>query len=200
MPDLSNAADVLRFCAEKRSEMERIFWRNGRYESKSGLSFAAFLFATHAISFEGAQVITGPRFDRVKLIEVDLPRAVHEMLPSSQHTDLFARLIRSLAKGAKAVGTLLLTEQWAIAMELDPALSADEQRRIAMERRATMPENLADAPGRIETLGMYLEHSATGRKSWWAEIQRNPLRLKRWEAQNHDDPEGRLVNLSHWQS
>lgn len=190
--DLSTAAGVLRFCEDKRAEMVRCFERVGRFE-ENGQSFCAYLFATHEVKVaprprKPEDWKTGPRLERVSIIPCRLPSddAVERLGPGTQK-DLFASVVNGLGKLSRALGYVLLSETWMKTAE-------------SLEERQQWPASLEFAPGRREALFMNLEHTATGRKVWKAEILREPTRLLEWESMDWSDVEGRFVNLVEWRS
>lgn len=64
--------------------------------------------------------------------------------------------------------------------------------------RKTLPDSLADAPGRREALLMVLEHRMTGRLGWYAGIEREPTtKLLPWvDMPEMQKFEGRLAGLA----
>lgn len=189
--DLSTKAGVLRFCELRRAEMVRCFERLGRFEMNE-FSFGAYVFATHAIAAPtkpGASPDdwkTGRKLDHVTAETCRLPKVVFDMLPRQKHTELFSYTLRAYAKITRATGTVFMTEMW----------------HATAKERSELPADLEEAPDdvRMEALYMQLEHSATGRRVWVAEIKRNPTRLEPWDERDYGDMSGRMVDLSPWRS
>lgn len=191
--DLSTKAGVLRFCELRRAEMVGCFRELGRFESNR-FSFCGYVFATHAIKvppdpadLDGWK--TGAKLPRVAAERVRMPAALHGVIPEAQETALFSVATRQFAKLSRAVGALVMSEMWSLATE-------------SREERGRFPERLQDyeGPERRENLYMNLEHAATGRRTWYAEITREPTRLGPWVERPSSDAEGRLIDLAEWRS
>lgn len=199
MPDLNKAADVLRFCREQRDEMEANWRRNGCFEV-NGFSFAAWVFATR--KFDTTHIdpklwVPGERLERPKAQYCALPRIGHLVTQNKRGTDVFAYVLREYARATAAIGAVICAEIWAIELE---GYKKDEEARRA---RAELPEDLGDAPGRVERLYMSLEHSAIGQRCWWADIRRDPTRLEPWlELPNGGDMgfSGLLADIAKFRS
>lgn len=190
MIDLSTAAGALRFAELRRGEMAACFERNGRFESATGYSFSAFVFATHSID----GLARGPKLPHVAARLCDLPRFARDLFPPAHQSAAFGDFVRSFAKVSGAVGTLVMMEGWCVSTPVEPGQSVQEQRD-------TLPPRLEDAPGRIETLDLWLTHNATGARNWRAEIHRDPTRLGPWVARSVSPVSGNLVNLvDGWES
>jgi hypothetical protein len=191
--DLSTRAGVLRFCELRRAEMVGCFERLGRFES-NGFSFCGYVFATHAVKVPADPIDldgwkTGAKLDRVTAERVRMPAALHGVIPAAQETAIFSMATRQFAKLSRSIGTLVMTEMWHVQTE-------------TRQGRDNLPERLEDYKGadRGETLYVHLEHTATGRRIWRAEIRREPTRLEPWEEMEFLDSEGRLVDLAEWRS
>lgn len=191
--DLSTKADVLRFCELRRKEMVGCFERLGRFESPNGYSFMGYCFATHEAKgiFE-RKLRTGPKLPAVEAVPLQIPRALMDVVPARQQTELFSRTVREFTRATKALGTLTMVEAW--------VAHAESKGRPWEEARKELPDSLADYEGRKEALIMWLEHSATGRMVWIADIDREPTRVLDWREQKWGDAEGRLIDLAGWQS
>jgi hypothetical protein len=194
--DLTTRAGVLRFCELRRAEMAGQFREQGRYDV-NGYSFAGYVFATHALAPHQADPSNpkpGRKLERVAAELVTLPTYVADLFghDPTKIKDFYALAVRSFAKGTRAIGTLMMTEMWYV--------EARSQGRAPDLVRDEYPESLEDADDRHEGLMMLLEHSATGRVMWRAEIKRNPSRLEPWEDMTPGDAEGRLVNLTSFMS
>lgn len=195
---LDTSAGVLRFCELRRREMADHFRHHGRFEV-NGYSFTGYVFATHDIRAprdpersHPDQWKTGPKFDHVQALTLRLPEVIGMVVPNSQITLLWSRVIREYSKLTRAIGTLILSETWLV--------HAPEGTTDVREYRDTLPESLEDADNRQESLVMLLEHTAAGRKQWFSEIKRNPTWLAPWRELPVGDLEGRLTNLSNYQS
>jgi hypothetical protein len=188
--DLSTPQGVLRFCEMRRAEMVRCFERIGRFEA-NGYAFCAYVFATHEAKAPAELTPEawkpGPKLARVEPTLCQLPDWVMDQFPPEVHTQILGKTLGFFAKVTRALGVVLMTEMWMVSLP-------------NKEDRAALPESLEHAPGRREGLMMSLEHSATGRKMWFAEIKRNPTRLEPWEERTPEDAEGRLLNLAEWRS
>jgi hypothetical protein len=191
--DLSTEAGVLRFCELRRAEMVGCFERLGRFESNK-FSFCGYVFATHAVEvpadwadLDGWK--TGAKLARIAAERVRLPAKLHGVVPEAQETALFAITTRRFAKLTRAIGVLLMTEMWHVP-------------RKTRAERDSLPGRLQDykGPDRGEALYVQVEHTATGRRVWAAEIKRLPTRLGPWVDRTPDDAEGRLVDLVEWRS
>jgi hypothetical protein len=191
--DLSTKAGVLRFCALRRAEMVGCFERLGRFES-NGFAFCGYVFATHAVKvpsdpaeLEGWK--TGAKLGRVTAERVRMPAALHGVIPAEQETALFSMATRQFSKLSRSIGTLVMTETWVVTT-------------ATLDERKALPKRLEDYEGsdRRECLYVQLEHAATGRHIWFAEIERNPTRLAQWEEKTFTDSTGRLVNMAEWRS
>jgi hypothetical protein len=190
--DLSTAAGVLRLCERRRAEMVRCFERLGRFES-NGNSFGALALLTHDVrppddpsDMNGWG--TGKRLPEIAVVPFDLPRALAAIVPEHLQSRLFAEGLRGLCKHGRAVGVVVMSEQW--------------HGRATPEERAARPARLKDWDDRREALIMRVEHRAAGGRTWRAWIERGPTRLGPW----HDYPgaiRGNLVELidrSEWGS
>lgn len=183
MIDLTTAAGALRFAELRRAEMTGCFNRLGRYEVE-GLSFCAFVFATHAIN--GTQ--TGPKLARVEARQVVLPRAAQALVPPDQHADVFGTWLRSYAKVSRAIGVLVMNEQWQIRKPFDSSKTIEEQA-------APIAEAFDDDTTRREVLAMWMTHPAAGHRHWMANIHRAPTRLDPWVSLRTSPVGGSLVNV-----
>lgn len=189
MSDLSSAHGILRFCEVRRTEMVRCFERLGRFEA-NGYAFCAYVFATHEANIpvdrDPRAWKPGRKREQVEAVLCQLPAWVLAFPPET-HTSILGQMLRLFAKATRATGAVLMTEMWLVTA-------------ASREERDAMPHSLEYANGRREGLMMSLEHSAIGRKMWFAEIKRNPTRLEPWEESTVDDAEGRLVDLTEWRS
>lgn len=195
--NLETKEGVLRFCELRRREMVGCFERLGRYEC-NGYSFGAYVFATHELQGTAEPIgpddfKTGKRLAHVKAEHVRLPRFIGQILPPEQHTLAFREVVKSYAQITRSMGALIMTEMW-------HAVTTGRTKEEAMAARASLPERLVDMPERGERLMMQLEHSATGRCIWYAEIKRNPTRVEPWQEPTIGDAQGRLSNLVDWRS
>lgn len=192
--DLTTKTGVLRFCELRRAEMVGCFATLGRYEC-NGFSFAAYLFATHEVISGGADLPwrTGPKLPRVTAEECRMPESLHGILAPEQETEAFAFTLREMAKMSRAIGSLVMTEMWHVVVQRKEGQSASEVR-------SELPDRLEDYAGRREVLYMQLEHPATGRRMWLAEILREPTRLLPWREREPGDATGRLVDIAGWRS
>lgn len=181
MDDLTTIDGTLKFCADKRAEMESAFARDGRFESAHGYSFMAWVFATHDL--DETKLHPGKKLDRPEALACDLPRLFQALVHPRRLTDLFGKSVREFAALTRATGVLLLTEMW-------------HATTPEGGKRSDLPPSLADAPGRSERLVMFLEHSEIGCRQWFAEIRRDPTRLDPWQETRNLAVGGRLVNLT----
>jgi hypothetical protein len=191
--DLSTKAGVLRFCELRRAEMVGCFERLGRFEM-NGYSFGGYVFATHDVNSDGWK--TGAKLDRVNAELCRMPKALIDQIPPGRQTEVFAHVMREFTKLTRAIGTVVMTEMWHVTMPGKPGKSAEEVRD-------ELPDSLEHAPGRCEALYLQLEHGATGRRVWVAEIKRNPTRIEPWYepyGPGETDMKGRLVDLAAWKS
>jgi hypothetical protein len=195
---LDTKAGVLRFCELRRREMAEAFMQEGRFDV-NGYSFTGYVFATHEIRTprnpERSHIDewkTGPKLDHVRGLGLRMPAALGMVVPDSQITLLWSRVIREYTKLTRAIGTVIMSETWLV---FGPAGTTNMH-----EYRDTLPDSLEDADNRQESLVMLLEHSAVGRKQWFSEIKRNPTRLEPWTEPDWADAEGRLTNLSDFRS
>jgi hypothetical protein len=159
--DLATATGVLRFAELRRAEMVRCFERLGRFES-NGNSFGAFALLTHDVrrpvdpsDMDGWG--TGKRLGEVAAVPFDLPRVLAAFVPAHMQSKLFAEGLRGLCKHGRAVGVLIMSEQW-------------HGRTSSMEERRSRPARIKDWDDRREALIMRLEHRAAGGHTWraWA--------------------------------
>jgi hypothetical protein len=194
MIDLSTKAGVLRFCENRRAEMVGCFDRLGQFESPSGFSFMGYAFATRRSThvFQ-PKMRTGPKLAKVEAVPMQIPKALQDIVPARQQTELFSRVVREFARATRAIGVVTMAEAWLVEAE-------GKQGQSVEEVRAQMPESLGDVPGRMEALLMMLEHSAAGRRVWKAAILDGPRRVGPWMEQDWDDAEGRLVGMVDWKS
>ena len=173
--------NVLRFCAEQRDEMERVWRRLGRYEGESGEAFCAYVFATceppPAETWDDETFAPGPQLPKPKAIRCEMPRYVRLLYPNRSNTDIFGHVLRKFSRATRASGVLILAESWLKSVDTP-------DYETAKRLRAEMPESLADAPGREEALTMSLEHIAVGRRLWSARILRGPDRLAPWDMKD----------------
>lgn len=177
---MSERENVLRFCAEQRSEMERVWKKLGRYES-NGNAYNAWVQATHEPVGPKDDRPHGPPLPRPKWMRVELPLWISFARPNERNTDIFGDVLRALARTSKANGVIIMSEMWFKKYE-----GADTYEK-ARELRRQDPKNLAEAQGRAEALFLSLEHVHVGRRSWMAEIHRNPDKLSPWDERNMDD-------------
>lgn len=196
--NLETKQDVLRFCELRRAEMVRCFERLGRFEC-NGYSFGAYVFATHAMQTPADPTQLddykpGRKLGRVEAQLCRLPPLIYDLLPPEQHTAVFGHVVKAFAKVTRSVGALLMSETWHVSYAGKAAGKSPE------EIRGELPENLEDAPGRREALFMHLEHGLTGRRIWFAQIQRNPTLVEPWQENPMEDAKGRLVDLVDWRS
>ncbi len=195
---LDTSAGVLRFCELRRREMAESFRQHGRFEV-NGYSFTGYVFATHDIRAprdarrsHPDEWKTGPKLGHVLAFPLRMPEFLGQVVPNSQITLLWSRVIREYTKLTRAIGTLIMSEAWHV--------FAPQGTTDVHAYRDTLPEDLEDADNRKESLIMMLEHSAAGRKQWFSEIKRGPTRLEPWDEREMGGAEGRLVNLSNYQS
>jgi hypothetical protein len=193
--DLSTKAGVLRFCELRRAEMVGCFERLGRFESNR-FAFCGYVFATHAVKvppdpgdLDGWT--TGAKLGRITAERVRMPSVLHGLIPPEKETLLFSMATRQFAKLSRSVGSLVMSEMWHV-------------QTTSIGERQAMPERLADytGPGRREVLQVQVEHVATGRRVWQAEIRRDPTRLDPWRELEltSTDSHGRLVDMAEWRS
>jgi hypothetical protein len=203
MIDLSTQAGVLRFCERQRQEMERVFTRRGRFESKTGHAFTGFAFIRNAIEGPWTQgtngrpsLRRGPELEYVQSAMLNLPP--RSMWPpwmnGNNQTGVFADVIEAFSRAGRAIGVLIMSETW-----INQATS-DEEFAQMREREYGWVAKSAD---RQEALYMSLEHVMFGCVTWLALITREPTRLHPWKQspiRPGGDNEGRLTNLVEWSS
>jgi hypothetical protein len=180
--DLSTAAGALALAERRRAEMVRCFERLGRFES-NGNSFGALALLTHEVRIpHGPRNLdgwgTGKRRPEVAAVPFDLPCELASVVPAHMQSKLFAAGLRDLCKHGRAVGVLIMSEQW-------------HGRASSTEERRARPARIEDWDDRREALIMRLEHRATGGRTWRAWIERGPTRLGPW----HDYPGAVMGNL-----
>lgn len=182
MIDLATKAGVLQLCERRRAEMVRCFERLGRFES-NGNSFGALALLTHEVrrpadprDLDGWG--PGKRLPEIAIVPFDLPRVLADVVPEHMQSKLFAEGLRDLCKHGRAVGMLIMSEQW-------------HGRTSSMEERRARPARIADWDDRREALIMRLEHRAAGGHTWRAWIDRHPTRVGPW----HDYPGAVAGNL-----
>jgi hypothetical protein len=183
--DLATVTGVLRFCELRRAEMTRCFERLGRFES-DGNSFGAFALLTHHPRWPLAPASrdgwgTGKKMAGVTAVPFTLPRVLAAVVPEDKQSKLFGEALRDLCKHGRAVGVVIMSEQW-------------HGRTSSEAERAARPRRIEDWDDRREALIMRLEHRAAGGRTWRAWIEREPTRLGPW----HDYPgavRGNLVEI-----
>lgn len=173
--DVATEKGALALAERWRGEMARCFERLGRFES-NGNSFGALAMLTHEVRIPDdprdlAGWGTGKRRPEVALVPFDMPRVLAAIVSGPLQGKLFAEGLRSLCKHGRAVGVLVMTEQW-------------HGRTSSMEERAARPSRIEDWDDRRECLYMRLEHRAAGGRSWRAWIEREPTRLGPWHDYN----------------
>lgn len=179
--DLSTAAGALALCERRRAEMVRCFERLGRFES-NGNSFGALALLTHDLlrpddPSDLTAWGTGKRLPEIAIVPFDLPRVLAALVPEHMQSWLFAEGLRGMCKHGRAVGVVVMSEQW--------------HGKATPEERAARPARLKDWDDRREALIMRLEHRLAGGLTWRAWIEREPTRLGPW----HDYPGATGGNL-----
>lgn len=198
MIDLSTKDGVLRFCARQRDEMERVWTKRGRFESKSGLAYTGYAFNRHAVEPPfvqrpqgGFSLRRGRELERIEACPLNLPPATlwPGWMDGSNATEIFGQLVEAYCRAGRAVGVLTMSEAWMANVDEMP----DTFEYGAVGRH----------PNRTEVLWMVLEHISIGTISWVGRITRNPTRLHPWQQSpvlKPSDCEGRLTNLIEWAS
>ena len=202
MIDLSTKAGVLRFCELRRAEMVGCFRQRGRFESKTGHSFAGYAFMRHAVSdidlttAPEIKFTRGPKLPRITAMPLNLPP--EEALPTeftfNHRTRFFGETIRAFARAGKAEGVIMMGEAW---VALRPKDEVDADRPYGWVERE---------PDKGEALYLQLEHSTVGWHYWRSWITRSGdlVELEPWVDLSTiggvPGDKGRLLNLVDWRS
>lgn len=175
MIDLMTREGALRFTELRRAEMVRCFERIGRFEA-NGYATCAHVFVTHEVrppSDGGADPdawSTGPRLATAEAVLVTVPRVLSAMIPPPQLGAIFGETVRRYATLGRAVGVVLMSEQW-------------WGKTQTLEEREALPARVSEWSERREVLYVKLEHQRVGIRGWYAEIKRDtdpPARLDEW--------------------
>lgn len=179
MPNLRDAAEVLRLCEGQRAKMVDNWRENGRFEM-GGLSSAYLLIITELL---------GEKLPMPMALPAPASAASLAHIPPEHHTEAISQALRSMARRCGAIGVVMCAEMWLV--ETTGARSVEEAERL----RAEMPRSLEHAPGRKEGLMMLLDHVATGPRMWTATIERNPTKLGPWKRADGDGYAGRFAGI-----
>lgn len=176
---LRDAAEVLRCCEQQRERMVQNWRENGRFVY-NGVSTAALLIVTK--DPDDLSPLATPIS-----IPCDPPAELIPLIAPERYTEFLSGALRKASERWGGIGLIVCAEAWMVKMQGPPGkdMTIDE----AVRQRAELPKSLADAPGRIESLFMFLEHVATGARMWSAEITRAPTKLHPW----HQAPLGGLA-------
>ncbi len=199
MPNLATEKDVLSFCAQQRDNMEACWRQRGQFEA-NGYSFCGFVIAT-CMPSQGDDPAKpeswrpGKSLEKPRAMLCQLPALLRLMRPNQRNTAEFGRLLRHYGRACAAIGIVICGEAWQMRFEGVDGVALSEEE--VTKRRAELPKDLGDAPGRTESLFVSLEHQAAGRRYWSAEIQRNPSRLLPWHdhGRNFATGTGNLVGI-----
>lgn len=173
MNDLRTREGALRFAELRRAEMLRLFEQRGRFEV-NGVATAAYVLITHRVvpprdmSLDPDGWSTGERYPKVVAVPVTVPPLLAAVLAPADLSSIFGETVRRYATLGRAVGVVLMSEQWwGLTKTLD--------------EREALPDRVRDWPDRREVLYLKLEHEAVGTVAWYAEIKRDgAVRVEEW--------------------
>lgn len=189
LPSLMTAEGALSFVEWCKAQMREEFLREGEYPSPDG-----YVFATcdpGPIPAPGQKITVGAKLPepipvRVPVRAGTVMSAAICKLHGKDEREVFAVGTRLMAKGTNAVGVVVMMEMWYL---LSEGVTPPPEGRW-------FKGPVSEQPDRREGLFISLEHKVAGTRTWYADIERDPLRLGDWYERPVDRTEGRLTHLA----